>query len=78
MARVHDTLTGFPSIHHADCEVIIDSQSIRCQPCTKHRKSLHAMVSQRHKYLGVDSSSHTTFANLNTPKRGMFVQHVKR
>ena len=25
VARIDDTLTGFPSIYHVDCEVIVDS-----------------------------------------------------
>ena len=69
VARVDDTLTGIPSIYHVDCKTIVDSLSTMYLFCTKHRKLLHAMVSQPHKDNATNPSNHTTFSNLSTPQR---------
>ena len=70
-AYVDNQRTGTFSIYHANCEQLVEygCKSKRCLPCTKHRKSLSAMVSRPHKDKGTDHSSHTTYSALHTPER---------
>lgn len=70
-AYVDNQRTGTFSIYHANCEQLVEygCKSKRCLPCTKHRKSLCAMVSRPHKDKGTDHSSHTTYSALHTPER---------
>ena len=44
VATVDTTRTGFPSIYHVKCEVLVSQGNHRCNCCKKHRKSLCAMA----------------------------------
>ena len=66
---VKSTRTGYASIYHVDCEILIQRTvlSKRCSACTRHRKSLMAMKVRPTKDTDVTNpSSHTTYTNLHT------------
>ena len=49
VAEVDSKRLGKSSVFHINCETILDptSKSGRCLACTKHRKSLSTMASQK-------------------------------
>ena len=64
--------TGQPSIHHSDCEVLVDHGKLtgRCHPCSWHRNSLRAMVARvRSKDMRTHPSSHTNYSAISTPDK---------
>ena len=70
VATVDSKRSGFPSIFHKDCEVLVESSEpqkvLRCQACVKHRKLLCTMAACTLKDDGTSHSSHTTYANLHS------------
>ena len=60
MATVDSTRTGFPSIYHVNCEILISRGSKRCSYCKNHRKSLCAMACRdlKREYKQTNACSH--------------------
>ena len=66
--------TGFPSIFHTQCDVIVpqSTPSRRCAACTKHRRSLSKLVSRAasgHSDEHTHPSSHAPYSTLTTPEK---------
>ena len=63
VAVIDSTRTGFPSLYHVECELLIKRSNYggRCSACSKHRKSLTAMKCRKQKDIDkTNPSSHTT------------------
>jgi len=69
VATVDTTRTGFPSIYHVKCEVLVSQGNHRCNCCKKHRKSLCAMATCDHKDDKTNPSSHTNYSCLNSAEK---------
>ena len=72
VASISSCRTGFPSIYHSECEILMksDARAERCSSCARYRKSLMAMTSRKQKDVDkTNPSSHTNFATLHTPER---------
>ena len=60
VAIVDSNRTGYPSIYHVKCEVLIGRGSKRCSCCKNHRKSLCAMACRdlKREHKQTNTSSH--------------------
>ena len=74
VAQLRDT-HGAPSLHHVDCEVLIQPSATdfkgRCSACSKHRNSLRAIISRKQSDDRTHPSSHTNYSVLSTPEKNM-------
>ena len=79
-AHVDHQQIGKFSIYHTNCEQLVeyDCKSTRCLSCTKHQKSLSAMVLWPHKDNGTDHSSYTTYSVLHTSEGKSVVKVCKK
>ena len=77
-AYTESDMLGSQTIRHSQCQLLIPqnplSQHPKCQACTQHRKSLHAMVSRHQHKLDSDTSSthpssHTNYRHLTPAEK---------
>ena len=79
VATVDMKRLDFPSLFHANCEVIIETtKSQRCTACEKHRHSLTGLKSRKSHDKSTHPSSHTSYAALRTPEIVERLHHMHK
>ena len=67
-----------PSIYHIQCEVLISEDTIRCDYCKKHRKSLCAMASRHCKNEQTDLSNDTDHTSVTEFKHEYNIEQSQK
>ena len=78
VAAIDKTRTGYFSIYHAECDILItsDQECSQCKCCKKYKKTLTAMLSRRLKDQKTHPSSHTTYANLSSSEKDERLRNI--
>jgi len=75
VVAIDKTRTGYFSIYHAECDILI-TECGQCKCSKKYKKTLTAMLSRRLKDQKTHTSSHTTYANLSSSEKDERLRNI--